>query len=75
MSGVTLPNSPGTIDAHYRGEIQVIVQNLGHAPFVMEPGDRIAQMVVAPVSRVDWLETDVLEETERGSGGFGSTGK
>jgi dUTP pyrophosphatase len=73
--GITLPNSPGTIDADYRGEILVIMQNLGNAPFVIEPGDRIAQMVVAPVSQVDWVETDALEETERGAGGFGSTGK
>jgi dUTP pyrophosphatase len=73
--GVTLPNSPGTIDADYRGEILVIMQNLGDAPFVIEPGDRIAQMIVAPVSRVDWIEADSLEETERGAGGFGSTGK
>jgi len=73
--GITLPNSPGTIDADYRGEILVIMQNLGNAPFVIEPGDRIAQMVVAPVCRVGWVETDVLEETERGSGGFGSTGR
>ncbi|MCL2009728.1 MAG: dUTP diphosphatase [Synergistaceae bacterium] len=73
--GIILPNSPGTIDADYRGEVQVIMQNLGDAPFVIEPGDRIAQMVVAPVSRLDWIEADVLEETERGSGGFGSTGK
>ena len=73
--GVTLPNSPGTIDADYRGEIQVIMQNLGDAPFVIEPGDRIAQMVVAPVSQAAWVEADALEETERGSGGFGSTGK
>ena len=73
--GITLPNSPGTIDADYRGEVQVIMQNLGNAPFVIEPGDRIAQMIVAPVCRVDWAESDVLEETERGAGGFGSTGK
>ena len=73
--GITLPNSPGTIDADYRGEILVIMQNLGEVPFVIEPGDRIAQMVVAPVCHVDWLEVDFLEETERGSGGFGSTGK
>ena len=73
--GVTLANSPGTVDADYRGEIQVIMQNLGDAPFVIEPGDRIAQMVVAPVTQVDWAETDALEETERGAGGFGSTGK
>jgi len=73
--GITLPNSPGTIDADYRGEIQVIMQNLGNDPFVIEPGDRIAQMVVAPVCQVDWIEAETLEETERGAGGFGSTGK
>jgi len=73
--GITLPNSPGTIDADYRGEVQVIMQNLGDAPFVIEPGDRIAQMVIAPVSQVAWAESDSLEDTERGSGGFGSTGK
>jgi dUTP pyrophosphatase len=73
--GITLPNSPGTIDADYRGEIQVIMLNTGNEPFVIEPGDRIAQMVVAPVSQVDWAESDSLEETGRGSGGFGSTGK
>lgn len=73
--GITLPNSPGTIDADYRGEVQVIMQNLGDAPFTIEPGDRIAQMVVAPVSQVDWLEADALDETERGAGGFGSTGR
>jgi dUTP pyrophosphatase len=72
--GIVLPNSPGTIDADYRGEIQVILQNLGDAPFTVAPGDRIAQMVVAPVARVRWAETDALDETERGSGGFGSTG-
>ena len=73
--GITLPNSPGTIDADYRGEVQVIMQNLGDSPFVIEPGDRIAQMVVAPVSQVNWVESDALEETERSEGGFGSTGK
>jgi dUTP pyrophosphatase len=73
--GIILPNSPGTIDADYRGEIQVILQNLGDAPFSVQPGDRIAQMIVAPVSRVAWAEVDALDETERGSGGFGSTGK
>ena len=72
--GILLPNSPGTIDADYRGEIKVILLNLGDAPFVIEPGDRIAQMVVAPVTQVDWVETNVLDETERSSGGFGSTG-
>ncbi|MDR2175088.1 MAG: dUTP diphosphatase [Synergistaceae bacterium] len=72
--GIVLPNSPGTIDADYRGEIQVILQNLGDAPFSVRPGDRIAQMIVAPVCRVGWLEADALDETERGPGGFGSTG-
>ena len=73
--GVTLPNSPGTIDADYRGEIGVILMNLGQEPFVVEPGDRIAQMVVAPVVRVAWSEAEVLDATERGEGGFGSTGR
>ena len=73
--GVTLPNSPGTIDADYRGEIGVILMNLGQEPFVVEPGDRIAQMVVAPVARVAWSEAEVLDATERGEGGFGSTGR
>ncbi|MDR1376681.1 MAG: dUTP diphosphatase, partial [Synergistaceae bacterium] len=73
--GITLPNSPGTIDADYRGEIKVILLNLGDAPFAIEPGDRIAQMIVAPVSQVAWTEADVLDETERSTGGFGSTGK
>ena len=72
--GIILPNGPGTIDADYRGEVQVILMNLGDATFTVEPGDRIAQMVIAPVSRVDWLEADALDETERGAGGFGSTG-
>lgn len=73
--GVTLPNSPGTIDADYRGEIGVILMNLGQEPFVVEPGDRIAQMVVAPVVRVAWSEAEALDATERGEGGFGSTGR
>ncbi|MDR2136979.1 MAG: dUTP diphosphatase [Synergistaceae bacterium] len=73
--GIILPNSPGTIDADYRGEIKVIVLNLGDSPFTIEPGDRIAQMVVAPVSQVDWAEVDRLDETERNEGGFGSTGR
>ena len=73
--GVTLPNSPGTIDADYRGEIGVILMNLGQEPFVVEPGDRIAQMVVAPVARVAWSEAEELDATERGEGGFGSTGR
>jgi dUTP pyrophosphatase len=73
--GIVLPNSPGTIDADYRGEIKVIVLNLGDSPFTIEPGDRIAQMVVATVSRVEWAEVGQLDETERNEGGFGSTGK
>lgn len=73
--GVTLPNSPGTIDADYRGEIGVILMNLGQEPFVVEPGDRIAQMVVAPVAQVVWSEAEALDATERGEGGFGSTGR
>lgn len=66
---------PGTIDADYRGEIGVILMNLGQEPFVVEPGDRIAQMVVAPVVRVAWSEAEALDATERGEGGFGSTGR
>ena len=73
--GITLPNSPGTIDADYRGEIGVILMNLGSEPFTVEPGDRIAQMVLAPVTRVVWREAEALDATERGEGGFGSTGK
>ena len=72
--GVTLPNSPGTIDADYRGEIRVIVANLGSEPFTIDRGDRIAQMIVAPVTRAVWRLTDSLEETARGEGGFGHTG-
>lgn len=72
--GVTLVNAPGTIDADYRGEIGAIMINHGSETFVIEPGMRIAQMVVAPVAGVVWDETDTLPDTERGSGGFGSTG-
>lgn len=72
--GITLPNSPGTIDADYRGEIAVIVLNTGREAFTVTRGMRIAQMVVAPVTRVAWREVDALAETGRGSGGFGSTG-
>jgi dUTP pyrophosphatase len=72
--GVTLLNSPGTIDADYRGEVGVILVNLGQAPFTVERGLRIAQMVVAPVTRVTWHETEALPDTARGIGGFGSTG-
>jgi dUTP pyrophosphatase len=72
--GITLPNSPGTIDADYRGEIAVIVLNAGREAFTVTRGMRIAQMVVAPVTRVAWREVDALSETARGAGGFGSTG-
>jgi dUTP pyrophosphatase len=73
-NGVTLLNSPGTIDADYRGEIQVLVINLGTDPFTVSRGMRIAQMVVAPVSRLRWREAEALPESVRGAGGFGSTG-
>ncbi len=73
-SGISMVNSPGTIDADYRGEIQVLLINLGQEPFTVNRGDRIAQLVVAPVAQVTWQEVESLEETERGSGGFGHTG-
>jgi dUTP pyrophosphatase len=72
--GVTLPNAPGTIDADYRGEIRVIMCVLGKEPYIIRRGDRIAQLVVAPVTRVQWIEADTLSETERGPGGFGHSG-
>lgn len=72
--GVTVLNSPGTIDADYRGEIKVILANLGQEPFVIERGMRIAQMVVARHATVSWQAVASLDETERGTGGFGSTG-
>ena len=71
--GIVLPNSPGTIDSDYRGEVQVILWNAGPEAFAIVRGDRIAQLVVAPVARVE-LEEGVLDETPRGTGGFGSTG-
>ena len=73
-SGVTVLNAPGTIDSDYRGEVEVILINLGAEPFTVKNGDRIAQMVIAPVLRAAVEETDALSETERGTGGFGSTG-
>ncbi|OXE36417.1 MAG: deoxyuridine 5'-triphosphate nucleotidohydrolase [Phenylobacterium zucineum] len=73
-SGITQANTPGTIDADYRGEVKVILINLGEDDFVIRRGDRIGQMIVAPVTRAGWIEVDSLEETERGAGGFGSTG-
>ena len=72
--GLTLLNSPGTIDSDYRGEIGVVLINHGHAPFTLERGMRIAQLVVAPVIRAELAEVDVLPESTRGAGGFGSTG-
>ncbi|MBC8158180.1 MAG: dUTP diphosphatase [Alphaproteobacteria bacterium] len=72
--GLTVLNAPGTIDADYRGEVGVILANLGQDAFTVEPGMRIAQLVVAPVSRVAWNETDELPTSDRGAGGFGSTG-
>jgi dUTP pyrophosphatase len=73
-NGVTVLNTPGTIDADYRGEVKVILVNLGEDPFEIERGMRIAQMVIAPVTQASFTEVDSLSETERGSGGFGSTG-
>lgn len=73
--GLTVLNSPGTIDADYRGEIKVVLVNLSNEPFVINNGERIAQMVVAEHARIDWENTEILEETTRGAGGFGSTGK
>lgn len=72
--GVTVLNSPGTIDADYRGEISVLLVNLGDAPVTIARGDRIAQLIVAPVTRAQLIETDRLDKTGRGAGGFGSTG-
>ncbi len=72
--GVTIPNAPGTVDADYRGEMFVALINLGPEPYVVKHGARIAQMVIAPVARAAVVEVPTLEETARGSGGFGSTG-
>lgn len=73
--GITLPNSPGTIDSDYRGEVKVIVANIGPGPVTFRHGDRIAQLVIAPVTRVGIEETSRLPDTSRGEGGFGSTGR
>ena len=73
--GVTVLNSPGTIDADYRGEVKVILINLGDEPFTVARGERIAQMVVQPVVRVAWEEADALSSSARGEGGFGSSGR
>ena len=72
--GITVLNSPGTIDADYRGEIGVILINLSQETFVIEDGERVAQMVITKHDKADWIESDELQETNRGAGGFGSTG-
>ena len=73
--GITVLNSPGTIDADYRGEVCVILVNLSSEPFVVEDGERIAQMIIARHEQAEWQEVQVLSDTERGAGGFGHTGK
>ncbi|MEZ6000282.1 MAG: dUTP diphosphatase [Hyphomonas sp.] len=73
--GLTCLNTPGTIDSDYRGEIKVILVNLGQDAFTIQRGERIAQLVLAPVTRLAWQAVDSLDETERGAGGFGSTGR
>ncbi len=73
--GISIVNAPGTIDADYRGEIKVLLVNLSSEPFEINPGERIAQMVVARYEKVEWQEVDELEESARGTGGFGSTGR
>ncbi len=72
--GIGVLNSPGTIDADYRGEVKIILVNISDQPVTIEPGERIAQMIVAAFTRVEWEEAQVLDATERGAGGFGSTG-
>ncbi len=73
--GITVLNSPGTIDSDYRGEVGVVLANLGHAPFEIRRGERIAQLVVHPVTRADLVEATQVSDTKRGNGGFGSTGR
>lgn len=73
--GITVLNSPGTIDADYRGEIKVLLVNLSQETFTIQDGERIAQMVIARHEQIDWLESQDLTQTERGTGGYGSTGK
>ena len=72
--GISVPNAPGTIDCDYRGEVKVILINHGDETFAVSRGDRIAQLVLAPVTQATWVEVETLDETDRGSGGFGSTG-
>ena len=73
--GLTVINTPGTIDSDYRGECGVILANIGAEPFVIRRGERIAQLVIARHERADWVEVETLDETARGAGGFGSTGR
>ena len=73
--GITVLNAPGTVDADYRGEVKVILVNLSNEPFEVCDGERIAQLVVARYEKIEWDEVEVLDETERGAGGFGSTGR
>ncbi|MCC7303705.1 MAG: dUTP diphosphatase [Bacteroidia bacterium] len=73
--GISVLNSPGTIDADYRGEVKVILVNLSNEPFVINDGERIAQMVIAKHEQAEWVEVEKLQDSERGAGGFGSTGK
>ena len=72
--GISVPNTPGTVDSDYRGELKVILINHGAEPFAIHRGDRVAQLVLAPVVRAAWDEVEELDDTQRGSGGFGSTG-
>ena len=74
-NGITVLNTPGTIDADYRGEVKVILINISTENFVIYDGDRIAQMIFAPCTQAEWVQVETLEETDRGSGGFGHTGK
>jgi len=74
-NGITLPNTPGTIDSDYRGELKIIVHNLSKEDFILKIGERIAQMVLMPVYKINWKTVDSLDETERNHGGFGHTGK
>jgi dUTP pyrophosphatase len=73
--GITVLNSPGTIDADYRGEIKIILVNLSHEDFIVNNGDRIAQMIISSYKQIDWEEVGQLEDSDRGEGGFGHTGK
>jgi dUTP pyrophosphatase len=74
LKGITIPNSPGTVDSDYRGELVVILQNLGKEDFIVEHAMRIAQVVISPVSQFNFIQVDEVDSTERGSSGFGSTG-